>query len=335
MKKTLLSTVAIIAIAGSASAADLPSIKSAPAPAPLMSWTGFYAGLNAGYNFGTNSNTVTNFWQTTNVGVVDGRGNAFTRLSSSNGALTTSGGRFSQSGFIGGGQLGYNYQYGSKVVLGIETDFQGSVTRGNQSIVPILQGAGCCSITWRFGTFSANSTQQSFLVSSVTAGIDYLGTLRARLGYLITPTILVYGTAGLAYGGAWANVSTSGAQNTYLVSSAPNYPVANQVYFGNNQTNSLLVGYSAGGGFEWSAFNNISFKFEALYWNLGDLNLATTSVAGPSLGGFRYVGISFYRANPGVSIISGNMNLNYQGVIARAGVNYHFNLGSAPVVAKF
>jgi len=118
-----------------------------------------------------------------------------------------------------------------------------------------------------------------------------------------------------------------------LVTSAPNYPVANQVYFGNNQTNSLLVGYSAGGGFEWSAFNNISFKFEALYWNLGDLNLATTSVAGPSLGGFRN---GTFQANPGVSIISGNMNLNYQGIIARAGVNYHFNFANAaPVVAKF
>jgi outer membrane immunogenic protein len=36
---------------------------------------------------------------------------------------------------------------------------------------------------------------------TVTKEIDYLGTVRGRLGWLVNPTLLVYGTGGLAYGG--------------------------------------------------------------------------------------------------------------------------------------
>lgn len=64
MKKHFFSSVALIAITGSASAADFPSIKSAPSPAPLMSWTGFYAGLNAGGMIGTTNSVSTNGYST-------------------------------------------------------------------------------------------------------------------------------------------------------------------------------------------------------------------------------------------------------------------------------
>jgi len=42
---------------------------------------------------------------------------------------------------------------------------------------------------------------------SVTADVNWLGTVRARLGYLITPNLLVYATGGLAYGGVSASAS--------------------------------------------------------------------------------------------------------------------------------
>jgi outer membrane immunogenic protein len=50
MRKLLLASAAVLLAGGTASAADLPSRKTAPvAPvyAPVFTWTGFYAGLNA------------------------------------------------------------------------------------------------------------------------------------------------------------------------------------------------------------------------------------------------------------------------------------------------
>jgi outer membrane immunogenic protein len=61
MRKTILGTVAILAIGGAAHAADYkrPVLKAPPiAPAPVLSWTGFYAGLNGGYSFGHARSTV-------------------------------------------------------------------------------------------------------------------------------------------------------------------------------------------------------------------------------------------------------------------------------------
>ena len=34
----------------------------------------------------------------------------------------------------------------------------------------------------------------------MTNRVDWLGTVRARLGFLVTPNLLAYGTGGLAYG---------------------------------------------------------------------------------------------------------------------------------------
>jgi len=47
--KTIKAAASVLLLSSaSAFAADLPSIKSAPAPTPTPMWTGFYAGLNAG-----------------------------------------------------------------------------------------------------------------------------------------------------------------------------------------------------------------------------------------------------------------------------------------------
>jgi hypothetical protein len=61
MKKILISSVTIVTLSiGSAFAADLPNMKAPPyvPPPPLLTWTGFYAGLNTGYAF-AGSNSVT------------------------------------------------------------------------------------------------------------------------------------------------------------------------------------------------------------------------------------------------------------------------------------
>ena len=48
------------------------------------------------------------------------------------------------------------------------------------------------------------------LFTNMQAGLDWIGTVRGRVGYLVTPTILLFGTGGFAYGNTWANVSSYG-----------------------------------------------------------------------------------------------------------------------------
>src|SRR3954470_8439400 len=96
MKKILLSSVALLSLTAGAFAADLPS-RRAPAPmiaaVPLFTWTGFYVGVNAGYGWNNNDHTVV-----TPAGTV----------------LAVTG--QDDGGFVGGAQVGYNYQFGSFVV---------------------------------------------------------------------------------------------------------------------------------------------------------------------------------------------------------------------------
>ncbi len=148
MKKYLLASVAALGIiaAGAASAADLPSRKGpVAAPVyipPVFTWTGFYVGANAGYGWGNvNANGFAN------VGDLDG--------------------------FVGGGQIGYNYQMG-QFVLGLEADLQGAdLSSGNN-------------------------------LGLVRVKTDYFGTVRARVGFAID-RFMPYVTGGWAYG----NVKTS------------------------------------------------------------------------------------------------------------------------------
>lgn len=74
---------------------------------------------------------------------------------------------------------------------------------------------------------------------------------------------------------------------------------------------------------------NWSVKAEALYCDLGRFNVNTSALGStinvPS--GFAFLGSTNYGW--------GRTSVQYSGVMARAGVNYHFNFDAAPVVAKF
>jgi outer membrane immunogenic protein len=67
MKTTLVGAWLLALGAGSALAADLPTVKASPPvyPPPAPTWTGFYAGLNAGYDWGTPANAVTDATEST------------------------------------------------------------------------------------------------------------------------------------------------------------------------------------------------------------------------------------------------------------------------------
>src|SRR3954452_14463612 len=116
-----------------------PYVASAPYVAvPVFTWTGLYVGANAGYGFLEDQHE-------------SGCGNGFSSFGSCFGGLTvqtTDGlapvvpitgfinnfGERSSGGFVGGGQIGYNYQVtpGAGFVVGIEADIQAADLGGRE-----------------------------------------------------------------------------------------------------------------------------------------------------------------------------------------------------------
>jgi outer membrane immunogenic protein len=294
----------MIALTGSALAADLPSYKSPPPPPlpPPPLWSGFYVGLNAGGTWASSNNvTTTAFPIFNNAGL--GCGNLNECPISSALAASSVIGSNNNGGFIGGGQIGYNWQFwGGKLVAGVETDIQGIAYSNNKA-----SGFGVSGPVTNFGAF------QYFSITQASKSLDYIGTVRGRLGWLFTPTLLAYGTGGLAYGG----VSTSVSVFESLVPPALTAP-----FFGASSFSDTRVGWTAGGGLEWMFMPNWSAKVEYLYYDLGTVNTSFVMVQ---------------TNNTGTNFLANALQsrARFNGNIVRAGVNYHFNWGNAPIVAKY
>ena len=278
-KKIALAAALAASFAGSALAADLPSKKVPVAAPPVMSWTGFYVGANAGGAWsGNNSGNLQVYGGTPALSVIPvGR-----QVSNSYG------------GFLGGGQVGYNYQLMQSFVIGAEADIQG-----------MAGSAGTANFT---GASSANGVTYT-TIGKTSSNLQYIGTVRGRVGYLVMPTLLAYGTAGFAYGGVSSNVwlATGGTDSS---------GGGGSLSYSNTQ-----AGWTAGGGLEWMFLPNWSAKAEYLYYSLSN-GYASTGVTDTTSGsGYWGYGVGASRS--------------YNGNIVRAGVNYHFNFAPAPVVAKY
>lgn len=188
MKKLLLAAAAAVMAGAPVLAADLGGRSPYYAPQPvrsLFNWTGFYIGGNAGWGWGSALGTDPN-------------------------------------GYLIGLQAGYNFQYASGLLAGVETDI---------AITGIDGSSG-----------------------GATVDLDYLGTVRGRLGYTMD-RFLVYGTGGLAYGGG--EVALGGLSNS-------------QTHFG----------WTIGAGVEAMIAPNVTARVEYLYADLG--RETYTTVAGPA-----------------------------------------------------
>ncbi len=301
MKRLLLSCAALALCAGSAFAADLPSHKG-PAPAylpppPPPLWTGFYVGLNAGYTFGGSNVVNTAAFPAFPFPPL---GNVVPYTFASAGLATTSLGA-KNDGFIGGGQIGYNWQWSPSIVFGVEADIQGI--------------AGSRRSASAFGVAAPIAGEQIISGTTVSRSLDYLGTVRGRIGWLFTPTLLVYGTGGLAYGGVTAN--------TGIFQQIQGAPAVLNPWFGAGAFSDTRVGWTAGGGLEWMFWPNWSAKVEYLYYDLGTVSYGVSPLISAN-----NAGAPFTAAFP-------RSSTRFDGHIVRAGVNYHFNWGSAPIVAKY
>jgi outer membrane immunogenic protein len=252
------SSIVVAAAAGStiapnAQAIAQPVLTPNMLAAPAWTWTGFYVGGHLGAA-----------WQkgeTNGPGYFDGA----TQFPFYNAT--------SHTGFTGGGQIGYNWQSGI-VVYGLEADFS------------TLTGSG--------GTASQSRLIGGEPVSQTSSNdIEWLGTVRARLGFNFGANTLVYATGGWAYGHV-KNTHTE----VHVVSAAT-------IFSATYSESKVRGGYVAGGGVEYMLAPHWTIRAEGLYVNLGENTLA--------------------KPNTG-TCEEGCMPVTFtnKAVIARAGINYRF-----------
>ncbi len=222
---------AAVFVALSAQAADLygPSMSMKDVyPYGAAGWAGLYLGVNGGYGWGSSSDLNASAFQ---------YGDPY--------AVATAA-KLKADGGLGGGQIGYNWQWGT-LVAGIEADIQGSNIGGSAS---------------------ANAVNYySFVYTDAWAqtNLDWFGTLRGRLG-MSAGSWLVYGTGGLAFGGVRDSLGQSLLSNDTTPYSTLKTDAASR--------NATLTGYAAGGGIEKKLTPSWSVKAEYLRIDLGSTTLS-------------------------------------------------------------
>lgn len=209
-----------------------------------INWTGLYLGGNAGYLWSAN-NIIDNLGVAANVNqnflpnsLAIGRSLA---------SLGTEHIFNSSKGFIGGGQIGYNALYSDHLVIGIETDLDG-----------VAQSNGTST---EYRSVSTNLLGTHNATVTINKKLNYLGLVKGRIGALISPTLLIYGSGAFAYGGGSINTTYSVTQTNAVF-----LPMRDQA-----NDSKVLAGWSAGAGMEWIFRPCWSVKLEYLYYNLGPL----------------------------------------------------------------
>ena len=210
--RPLIAAAGLFALAGvlPANAADVV-MEEPPAPAapmevpPLNTWSGPYAGVTLGYGF--------------------------------SGEVSEPGNDIETDGFVGGGFVGYNYQF-DNVVAGVEADIG-------------------------YGGFEGDNAG-----TTVDGGVN--GSLRARLGYAVSPDILPYVTAGGA------------AQSLELTE-------------GGVSDRNTLLGWTAGVGTDVKITDQVFGRVEYRYSDYGNEEFTTA-------GGTRDVDASDHRIQFGIGM---------------------------------
>jgi len=192
----------------------------APVVAPVYNWTGFYLGVNAGGAWGSTS-------------INDGYA-----LAPFFGIPTSQ--TLGASGFIGGGQIGYNYQFSGNFVIGGELELDGMDLTGSKTVPLIFGGSDYRK-----------------------ASADWLGTAGVRLGYA-ADRLLFY----VKGGGAVADYSYRDQTSFF------------GAVYNDATDDATRWGWMIGGGVEWAFMANWTVKAEYDYIGFGRQNQTLNSVGG-------------------------------------------------------
>jgi outer membrane immunogenic protein len=216
MRKAWLSSAVVVASVTSplaAFAADLPLNAPARGPIALYNWNGCYVGGNVGGAFSDDA-------ATNQLGVTS----------------------HNSSGFVGGGQIGCDYQFVPGWVLGVEA----------RAAWTSLKASNAGSVR--------NLVTGVILPSQFTVSNDFLASATARLGYSLVDRWLFYAKGGAA----WTNERVDDAfTNVRGIAVDAN-------------TSSTRTGWTIGTGAEWAFAPNWSATLEYDYYDFGSKGLTLT-----------------------------------------------------------
>lgn len=202
-----------------------------------FSWTGFYFGASSGYGIGGDSN-------------VNSKGQLGANIANIATGARPGSVDLQRNGFMGAAQVGYNWQKGS-IVYGLEADIAfTNIDDKRDFVTPQI----------------ATGLAQSNIVKSE---LEYLGTVRGRLGYASDRTLL-YGTAGLAYGGTRASF------DMFAPSGVRQFT---------DSASDAKFGYAVGAGVEYAVTDHFTLKTEYLYYRLEKEKLNVSAIAGTGVAG--------------------------------------------------
>lgn len=215
--------------------ASLGMVAEPAAAEPRQSWTGFYAGVHGGFHGGGDASR----YSATDTGAAG------------LGAVQATAGTLvdpvkPESGLTGGALLGYNYQSGA-IVVGVEADI--SYLGAEKADAHAYPGGVLVPMD-----------------SAIERSLDYIGTVRARIGYLPSERLLFFATGGLAYGNSKVSLAWSCA------SCGPPADIS--------ASQSADFGYVVGAGLEAAVGGNWSIRAEYLYYDLGTTKTTLTYAYG-------------------------------------------------------
>jgi outer membrane immunogenic protein len=215
LKNLLFAGTATVLMIGTAQAADIIEPTA-------YDWTGAYIGLQAGYAWGNNDVSPDVEPLQPAIGAFD----AITLDPPDDGDIDI-------DGFVGGAHLGYNFQADS-LVFGLEGDIEYADLSGDTDIF-----------------FSSDDEEP---IGEAEQSIDWLGSLRLRLGYAMDRA-LIYGTGGLAVGGVDMKVKIDET--------------------GSESESETAWGWTIGGGLEYAFTDDLSARIEYRYTDLGKTEVST------------------------------------------------------------
>jgi outer membrane immunogenic protein len=250
-------------------------------PTSSLAWTGFYIGANGGYGWSSSSVSYSPNDAAAQAGTCGrvGKGKCIPSAD------------YTTQGPLAGGQAGFNWQINSMWLVGVEADYQWANLTG-EGVSPFTLG---------------NVANTNMIADQ---SIKSFGTARVRMGALLANPILLYGTAGLAYGrvGETLNVQSTGSGSLSSGGFSYRCIVGGSPCF-SGASSATLVGWTVGGGAEFALTSHLTFKTEILYIDLGvpkDTAIAQTTLTKTSPSSFT---ASFSPAGF---------------VVARGGLNFRF-----------
>jgi outer membrane immunogenic protein len=213
-------SLAALMLGAAAQAADMPLKAAPPLAPPPLTWNGCYFGGHVGGGWGTKT------WRDT--------GDDFSDNTS-----------YNTNGFLGGAQVGCDYQMWPRVVIGVEGSWSGSNIKGD-SVFPFE--ARSVSINGDTVTQGGGAT--------IATKVNWIATLTGRVGFTVD-SALIY----VKGGGAWVR-----ERHTTVENEEPDE-------FNSSSVRVTRSGWLVGTGIEYMITQNWSAKIEYNYMDFGTKNV--------------------------------------------------------------